>query len=59
VVTASGREALVKARIDTSAYEVAGASGSTPRPAVRGEEVFVALVRTGLGWRISDVRRAS
>ena len=58
VVTASGREALVRARIDTSAYEVAGASGSTPRPAVRGEEVLVALVRTELGWRISDVRGA-
>ena len=58
VVTASGREALVRARIDTSAYEVAGASGSTSRPAVRGEEVLVALVRTDLGWRISDVRRA-
>ena len=58
VVTASGREAVLTARIDTSAYEVAGPSGSTSRPAVRGEEVLVALVRGELGWRISDVRRA-
>ena len=58
VVTATSREALLRARIDTSAYEVAGPSGSTSRPAVRGEEVLVALVRTELGWRVSDVRRA-
>ena len=58
VVTARDREALLRARIDTSAYEVAGPSGSTSRPAVRGEEVLVALVRTELGWRVSNVRRA-
>ncbi len=55
VVEAGAARARVRARIDTGAYEVAGPAGSTARAATSGEEVVLTLVRTDVGWRISDV----
>ncbi len=55
-VSASADAAVLRARIDTGAYAVAGPSGSTPRPAAAGAPVLVDLVRTDVGWRVSDLR---
>jgi hypothetical protein len=48
--------AVLRARIDSSAYSVAAAAGSTSRPATSGTLVLVDLVRTDVGWRLSDLR---
>lgn len=58
-VSASPDAAVVRARIDASAYTVVGRSGSQSRPATTGEVVLVDLVLTGAGWRVSNVRPAS
>jgi hypothetical protein len=55
-VSASADAAVVRARIDTGAYAVAGPAGSTARAAAPGEPVLVDLVRTDVGWRVSDLR---
>ena len=55
-VSASAEAAVVRARIDTGAYAVAGPAGSTARVAAPGEPVLVDLVRTDVGWRVSDLR---
>lgn len=55
-VSATAERAVLRARIHSGAYVVAGATGSTPRPAVPGAPVLVDLVRTDVGWRVSDVR---
>ncbi len=57
-VSASGDRAVLRARIDSGAYTVTGATGSTPRPAVPGAPVLVDLVHTDVGWRVSDLRAA-
>ncbi|HSO64387.1 MAG TPA: serine/threonine-protein kinase [Ornithinibacter sp.] len=57
-VSATTDTAVLRARIDTGAYAVAGASGSTPRPARTGSPVLVDLVRTDVGWRVSALRPA-
>ena len=57
-VSASGHRAVLRARIDSGAYTVTGAAGSTPRPAVPGAPVLVDLVHTDAGWRVSDLRAA-
>jgi hypothetical protein len=49
---------VLRARIDSGAYAVTGAAGSTARPAVDGAPVLVDLVRTDVGWRVSDLRPA-
>ena len=43
-------------RIDTGAYAVTGAAGTTTRGDVPGAAVLVDLVRTDAGWRMSDLR---
>ena len=58
VVEADAAGARVRARIDTGAYEVTGPAGSTPRSETSGEEVVLTLVRTDVGWRISDLAPA-
>ena len=55
-ISVSVDAAVVRARIDTGAYAVAGAAGSTPRPAATGPAVLVDLVRTDVGWRVADLR---
>ena len=55
-VSVTADRAVLRARIDSGAYTVTGAAGSTPRPAVRGDPVLVDLVRTDVGWRVSDLR---
>ncbi|WP_392542371.1 protein kinase domain-containing protein [Oryzobacter telluris] len=57
-VDAGAASARIRARFDTSAYEVTGPTGSTPRGAVAGEEVVVTLVLTDVGWRVSDLSAA-
>jgi eukaryotic-like serine/threonine-protein kinase len=57
-VSATPEAAVLRARVDTGPYAVSGASGSTPRPAATGAPVLVDLVRTDVGWRVSDVRPA-
>ena len=57
-VSATSDAAVLRARIDTGAYAVTGARGSTPRPAATGSPVLVDLVRTDVGWRVADVRAA-
>ena len=58
-VSATSGRAVLRARIDAGSYAVAGAAGSTSRPAVRGTPVLVDLVRTDAGWRVSDLRPVS
>ena len=58
-VSGDARAAVVQARIDASAYSVVGRDGSQPQPAKEGGEVFVDLVLTQSGWRISDIRPVS
>jgi hypothetical protein len=55
-VSATSDRAVLRARIDTGAYAVTGAAGATPRRGVPGAPVLVDLVRTGAGWRLSDLR---
>ncbi|GAA4398993.1 hypothetical protein GCM10023153_24500 [Ornithinibacter aureus] len=58
-VSGDARAAVVQARIDASAYSVVGRDGSQPQPAQEGGEVFVDLVLTQSGWRISAIRPVS
>lgn len=58
-VSATPDAAVLRARIDTGAYAVTGPAGATARAAARGTPVLVDLVRTDVGWRVSDVRAAS
>ncbi|HSF97729.1 MAG TPA: hypothetical protein VLA55_03460, partial [Ornithinibacter sp.] len=58
-VSATRDAAVVRARIDASAYTVVGPSGSQSRPASVGDVVLVELVRTDEGWRIADLRSAT
>jgi hypothetical protein len=55
-VTATDDRAVLRTRIDTGAYAVTDAAGTTPRGAVSGAPVLVDLVRTDAGWRLSDLR---
>jgi hypothetical protein len=55
-VTATPDRAVLRARIDTGAYAVTGAAGTTTRGDVPGAAVLVDLVRTDAGWRMSDLR---
>ena len=55
-VTATADRAVLRARIDTGAYAVTDAAGTTPRGDVPGAPVLVHLVRTDAGWRLSDLR---
>ncbi|GAA4406184.1 hypothetical protein GCM10023168_20690 [Fodinibacter luteus] len=57
-VSVADREAVVRARIDTGPYDVAGPSGRTPRPAAAGDPVLVELVHTDVGWRVRAIRPA-
>ncbi len=57
-VSATPDRAVLRARIHSGAYAVTGAAGSTARPAVAGVPVLVDLVRTDVGWRVSDLRPA-
>ena len=58
VISATADRAVLRARIDSSAYTVTSAAGSTTRPAVPGIPVLVDLVSTDAGWRVSDLRPA-
>jgi hypothetical protein len=57
-VSATPDRAVLRARIDSGAYGVTAATGSTPRPPVPGAPVLVDVVRTDVGWRLSDLRAA-
>ena len=57
-VSATPDRAVLRARIDAGGYTVTAATGSTPRPARPGTPVLVDLVRTDVGWRMSDLRPA-
>lgn len=57
-VSASSDRAVLRARIDAGGYTVTAATGSTSRPARPGTPVLVDLVRTDVGWRMSDLRAA-
>ena len=57
-LSATPERAVLLARVDAGRYAVTGPTGSTPRAAVKGASVFVDLVRTEAGWRVSDVRSA-
>ena len=58
-VSATPDRAVLRARIDAGGYTVTAATGSTSRPARPGTPVLVDLVRTDVGWRMSDLRPAS
>ena len=54
---AGGHDAVtLRARVDTTAYVVVSRAGEVRRPAQRGPEVLVDLVRTDAGWRVWQVR---
>ncbi|HYN66981.1 MAG TPA: protein kinase [Ornithinibacter sp.] len=55
-VSATSDRAVLRARIDSGAYTVSGPAGSTSRPPAPGAPVLVDLVRTDVGWRVSDLR---
>ena len=57
-VSATGRRAVLQARVDAGPYTVTSASGASARPAVPGAPVLVDLVLTDVGWRVSDLRPA-
>ena len=58
VISATPARAVLRSRVDSGAYTVIGAAGTTSRPAVPGIPVLVDLVRTEVGWRLSDLRPA-
>lgn len=48
--------AVVRTRVGLTAYEVLDAAGlAEPRPASRGQDLDVTVVRTASGWRIDSV----
>lgn len=55
MISAAGDRAVLRARIDTSAYLVATRTSREPRPASSGVPVLISLVRTEEGWRVSDI----
>jgi eukaryotic-like serine/threonine-protein kinase len=57
-VSATPDRAVLRARVDAGGYTVTAATGSTSRPARPGAPVLVDLVRTEVGWRMSDLRPA-
>jgi hypothetical protein len=55
-VSAHAGKAVVRGRVDLTAYVVVDSSGGrTQRPAVTGQELDFSLVRTPEGWRIESV----
>jgi hypothetical protein len=58
-VSATPDRAVLRARVDSGTYAVTAATDSTWRPAQPGTPVLVDLVRTDVGWRMSDLRPAS
>lgn len=54
-VSSSRDRAELRGRIGTSAYDVVGATGGTPRSARAGQEVVVRLAWQDVGWRVTDV----
>lgn len=56
VVSSGSDRAVLRARVDAGPYTVTAATGSTPRPAVKGIPVLVDLVLTDAGWRMADLR---
>jgi hypothetical protein len=55
-VSASTSKAVIRARVDLSAYTVVDEyGGRTPRAAVTGELLDFALMRTGSGWRVEAI----
>ncbi|MEO6791034.1 MAG: serine/threonine-protein kinase [Ornithinibacter sp.] len=55
MISAAKDRAVVRARIDTSAYLVASRTSRESRPASFGVPVLISLVRTEEGWRVSDI----
>jgi hypothetical protein len=56
VVTTSATAAVLRARVDTTAYVVEGPGADRRRSAAVGDPVLIDLVRTADGWRVADVR---
>jgi hypothetical protein len=50
------RDAVLRARVGTSAYRVAGTGPAVERPADPGAVVLVDLTRSADGWRVVDIR---
>lgn len=55
-LSASADRAVLRARVDLTAYEVVDERGGrTARPAVTGQVLDFALVRTAAGWRVESI----
>lgn len=55
-ISASSTKAVIRARVDLTAYDVVDEVGvRTPRPAVSGEHFDFTLVRTVAGWRVESI----
>ena len=55
-VSVHGSKAVIRGRVDLTAYLVVDSSGvQTARPAVTGQELDFSLVRTPEGWRIESI----
>ncbi len=55
-VSAGDERAVLRARVGTTGYEVAGAPDAAVRPPSAGEPVLVDLRWTDAGWRVTDIR---
>jgi len=54
-VSSEGTGAVVRARVDWTAYSVVGVGQRIERPAATGDMLDFILVRGSAGWRIAEV----
>ncbi len=55
LVTASGTRAVLRGRVDWTAYVLVSAAGRQAQPAATGEVLDFTLVRGARGWRVVSI----